>query len=68
MYVFLSVLLAVLGLVMVFKPDLVYSVTESWKHNGSNDPSDFYILNIRIGGCIFAAVGVIGVIVIGFVL
>ena len=35
MYVFLSVLLAVLGLVMVFKSDLVYSVTESWKHNGS---------------------------------
>ena len=68
MYILLSILLAVAGAVMICNPRLIYALTESWKHNGTSEPSNLYILNIRIGGCVFAIIGVVGAIVLTLVL
>lgn len=67
MYILLSILLAICGIMMICKPRLIYDLTESWKHDGTSEPSDFYMMNIRIGGCIFAIVGVLGAVVLTFV-
>lgn len=64
MYIFLGIVMAILGLVMLIKPQLVYMFTESWKSNTPGEPSDLYLLNTRIGGGFLTVVGVIGVIVL----
>ncbi len=41
MYVFLSVILAAIGVIMIFNPKLFFDFTESWKSCTGSDPSDF---------------------------
>ena len=63
MYILLSILLILGGLLMLFFPDLVYDLSESWKSNRSAEPSDFYRLSTRFGGVMFILVGIGGMIV-----
>ena len=67
MYVFLSVILALLGILMLFKPLIVYNLLESWKNNGSSEPSKFYVINLRIGGAVFLVVGILGTVVLSLI-
>ena len=63
MYILLSILLILGGLLMLFFPDLVYDLSESWKSNRSAEPSDFYRFSTRFGGVMFILVGIGGLLV-----
>lgn len=60
---FLGLILIIVGLVMLIKPDVFWSITESWKSNDGTEPSDLYLLSTRIGGVLFTIVGIGGAIV-----
>ena len=64
MYIALGIVVAIIGLVMLLKPQAVYTLTESWKSNTPGEPSDFYLLSTRIGGGFFLAAGTVGAIVL----
>lgn len=57
-----SIFLLIVGVLMLCFPDVVYSITESWKSNSSSEPSGMYRLHIRIGGIACSLVGVVGII------
>ncbi len=57
-----SVFLLIAGLLMLCFPEVIYSITESWKSNASSEPSDLYKLEIRVGGIVFSLVGIAGLI------
>lgn len=57
-----SIFLLIVGVLMLCLPDVVYSITESWKSNASNEPSVMYRLHIRIGGIACSLVGIAGII------
>ena len=63
MYILLSILLILGGLLMLFFPDLVYDLSESWKSNRSAEPSRLYLISTRFGGVMFLLVGIGGMIV-----
>ena len=52
-----------LGLLMACFPSGFYDVTQSWKHSSSTDPSDLYLLMIRIEGIILAVLGIACIVV-----
>ena len=66
MYILLGILLALLGLAMMFCPGAMYGLLESWKHDGSSEPSRLYLLNMRLGGVIFTLVGIGGALILLF--
>lgn len=57
-----SIFLLIVGVLMLFFPDVVYSITESWKSNASSEPSGLYKIHIRIGGIVCSLVGIAGII------
>ena len=57
-----SIFLLIIGVLMLCFPDVVYSITESWKSNASSEPSGLYKLHIRIGGIACSVVGIAGLI------
>ena len=57
-----SFFLLIVGVLMLCFPDVVYSITESWKSNASSEPSGLYKLHIRIGGIACSLVGIVGLI------
>ena len=63
MYILLGIVLIFWGLVMLFFPDLIYELTESWKSSRSAEPSDFYRLSTRFGGVMLILVGIGGLFV-----
>ena len=54
--------LTIFGAALVWKPQVFYELTESWKHDGSVEPSDWYLLSTRFGGVMCALVGIGGMI------
>lgn len=59
LYILLSILLTIVGIVMIFNPQLVYEITQSWKNSGNSEPSEMYIWHTRLGGGVFVIVGVV---------
>ena len=43
------------GILIFLKPEWLWALTEQWKSYAADGPSDFYILNTKIGGVLFAA-------------
>ena len=58
MFLVFGVLLLVIGLVMIFFPNVVYSITELWKSNDYSEASDTYKVFMRIRGIVCFALGV----------
>ncbi|MBR5873762.1 MAG: hypothetical protein IKY90_03385 [Oscillospiraceae bacterium] len=56
-----SIFLLIVGVLMLCFPDVVYSITESWKSNTSSEPSGLYKIHIRIGGIACSLVGIAGI-------
>jgi hypothetical protein len=63
---FISVLLVVLGLMMLFKPSIIWTITESWKSIDATEPSDLYVKSTRFGGIIVTLAGLGGVLAFSF--
>ena len=60
----LGLVLIGIGAVMLAKPQFVYELTESWKHDGGvYEPSRLYVWSTRFGGVMFILAGIGGVIV-----
>lgn len=62
MYILGGILLLIAGVVMLVLPEFVYEITESWK-SYSAEPSELYIIHVRVGGVCFVAFGLLGLIV-----
>ena len=54
-----GIILCVIGLVLSAKPTLVWKITESWKTEKSNAPSDRYRRVLRVVGGAALGVGVL---------
>lgn len=53
-----GVILCVMGLGMLLLPtNTLWKITEKWKIKGTIQPSDKYIVIMRVLGIVFAAVG-----------
>lgn len=48
---------ALLGLLMLRKPDCFWLISEKWKSDSADGPSDLYIFSTKIGGIILLVVG-----------
>lgn len=59
---FLAIVLFLLGLLMFFRPTVIWNITESWKSNDATEPSDMYILSTRFGGIMCTLAGAGGII------
>jgi hypothetical protein len=57
MFYLLEIFILSIGLLMTIRPDVVWTIKESWKSNDATEPSDFYLLTTRIGGVLFLAAG-----------
>jgi hypothetical protein len=57
----LGALLVIVGLVMLVRPALIWSIGEQWKSSDATEPSALYILSTRFGGvmCLLVGIGVI---------
>lgn len=55
-----SVFVFAIGLFTLIKPELIYQLRESWKSSSMTEPSDLYLILMRISGGIFAVSGVAG--------
>ncbi|MDD9270437.1 DUF6199 family natural product biosynthesis protein [Paenibacillus sp. GCM10023248] len=54
---FLGIFLVICGLLMLFKPSMIWNVTESWKSNDATEPSSLYVWSTRFGGVMVTMVG-----------
>lgn len=63
MYLVAGILLLILGIIMLWKPLLLFLITESWKHNGVEEPSSLFVFSTRLGGVVVAIVGIAGIII-----
>ncbi len=57
--IFGGMIILALGMVMFLKPHIVWRLTEEWKSYGADEPSDLYLKSTKMGGILFALVGVI---------
>lgn len=59
--IILGIILIVVGILMLVRPTVVWSITESWKSNDATEPSTLFKLSTRFGGvmCTLVGVGVI---------
>ena len=62
MYIVLSIIFVIIGVIMIIKPEVVFDVTESWKSYSSSEPSKLYLFSTRFGGAMFLLVGIGGLI------
>ena len=50
------------GILIFLKPEWLWALTVQWKSYAADGPSDFYILNTKIGGVLFAVFGVVALV------
>ena len=52
-----SLFLVIFGLIMILSPMKVWKIAYSWKTKNKAEPSDYYLIMIRIGGLVLLAGG-----------
>ena len=64
LYCIAGLALIAIGVVMLVKPQLVFELTESWKHDsGAAEPSKLWLFSTRFGGVMCVLAGILGIIV-----
>ncbi len=64
LYFIVGLALIAMGIAMLWKPRLVFELTESWKHDGGADePSRLWLFSTRFGGVMCVLAGICGLIV-----
>lgn len=53
-----GIIFIIIGVLAFARPDFIWEVTEKWKSCYADGPSDLYRLNTRLGGVIFAVLGI----------
>lgn len=59
----LGIILLLIGLVMLLKPEFIWRIAESWKSADATEPSFFYTRSLRFGGIIVTIVGLASLLV-----
>ena len=54
-----GIIIFALGMFIFLKPDLVWKLTEEWKSDRADEPSECYLKVTKIGGISFALFGII---------
>ncbi len=62
MYLVLGIFLIFFGLVMVFFPEFIYELQESFRSDAIGTPSKWFIITTRFSGAIFVLAGLAGLI------
>lgn len=52
-------LILAIGILMFLKPDIVWHLTESWKSDNANGPSDFYLKATRLSGVLIVVCSIL---------
>ena len=64
LYFIAGLALIAIGVVMLVKPQLVFELTESWKHDsGAAEPSKLWLFSTRFGGVMCVLAGILCIIV-----
>ena len=53
MYILAGIIFLVIGLLMVVSPSIFFQITESWKSDKANEPSELFKISTGVGGCFF---------------
>lgn len=56
-----GIFLVIIGCVMLIKPTATWKIAESWKTKPNVQPTNLYIIIIRIGGCILVIGGIFAI-------
>ncbi|MBP1905547.1 hypothetical protein J2Z32_002177 [Paenibacillus turicensis] len=56
-YMAFGVFTILIGILYIKKPEFAWKITEGWKHNDDNGPSDSYLILSQIGGIICVVAG-----------
>ncbi len=51
-----------LGMILFWKPKLVWKLTEEWKSYCADEPSEFYLKVTKIRGILFALFGIVAMV------
>ena len=57
------IVLFLIGLFMVLFPYKYWKFSESWKNKSGAEPTNRYIIGVRIGGCIYMIISLIAIVV-----
>lgn len=65
--IFGGIIFIIVGLIMIIKPHIIFTITEQWKNDSNTEPSDSYLFSTRFGGCIVTLIGVAAIITFFFI-
>ncbi len=57
-----GIAMAAVGLFLFLKPAVLWRITEEWKSNEADGPSQLYKINTKLGGVILVLLGAIMVV------
>lgn len=57
-----GIVFIVIGVFAFLKPELIWKLTEQWKSSYADEPSELYRISTRLGGVIFAGIGIAAVV------
>lgn len=52
-----GIVFILIGIFLLTKPKLFWTLTEQWKSYAADDPSDFYLMSTKFGGACFVVAG-----------
>ena len=58
MELIIGIFLVIIGGIMLIKPKIMWRVSESWKIKTNAEPTELYMILVRIGGCILVIGGI----------
>ncbi len=53
----LAIFLIAAGMLMLWKPAIVWNISEPWKSQNASEPSSLYLWSVRFGGLLCALIG-----------
>lgn len=63
MMIFLSIIFIGVGITMFLKPDIIWTITESWKSDNAYGPTDLYKTSTKFGGILVFLIGLVNLFV-----
>ncbi|TJY43077.1 hypothetical protein E5161_04050 [Cohnella pontilimi] len=60
--IFLAVVLVLVGVLMLIRPNMIWTITESWKSSDATEPSSLYVFSTRFGGVMVTLAGIAGIV------
>lgn len=57
--ILLGLICICLGIFIFLKPSLIWKFTEQWKSYRADEPSDFYLKSMKLGGIIYIMAAIV---------